>query len=95
MANQEELRARDGYFCCGSLYCTPKISTIDNLLGDAHSLSRNRLNTMVIPQHRTLGRLRSLVQHAALLPRFRNNSFLPHHSTLNLLCQQRWKQDPS
>lgn len=67
---------------------------IDNLLGDAHSLSRNRLNPMDIPQHRALGRLRSLVQHTPLLPRFCNISFLPQHSTLKLLYQQRWKQYP-
>jgi hypothetical protein len=95
MANQEGLRARNGYVCCKSPYCIPEIPIADNLLGDARSLSRNRLNPMVIPQYRALDRLRSLVQHTSLQPRFRNNSFLPQHSTLNLLYQQRWKQDPS
>ena len=68
---------------------------IDNLLGDAHSLSRNRLNPMVIPRNRALARLRSLVQHTPLQPHFRNNSFLPQHSALKLPYQQGWKQDPS
>ncbi|KAI9764706.1 MAG: hypothetical protein M1840_008098 [Geoglossum simile] len=68
-----------------SHYYPPTVPMTDYLSGDSHSLRRNWLNPMVSPQHRALARLRRLVQHPPLQPRFCNDGLLPQHPPLELL----------